>query len=42
MTFHIPNGIEFVAILVVAFVAGFAWSAGSWVFTKIVNRAAKQ
>jgi hypothetical protein len=37
MTFHMPSGIEILAILVIAFVGGFAWTAGGWVFMKLVG-----
>ena len=41
MTFTIPSGLGFVAILLIAFVAGFAWTAGVYVFGRIVSRTAR-
>ena len=38
MSFHLPAMLEVLAILVVSFLAGFGWTAGSYVFSKIVNR----
>lgn len=32
MSFHIPGLIEVVAIIIIFFIAGFAWAAGSKVF----------
>ena len=37
MTFHLPTGYEILAILVIAFVGGFAWTAGGWLFMKLVG-----
>ncbi len=35
MTFHIPNLIETFAIVIIFFVAGFAWAAGNKVFSRM-------
>jgi hypothetical protein len=39
MSFHLPSGSEILAILVIAFVGGFAWTAGGWLFMKLVGAA---
>ena len=37
MSFHIPGVIELIAIVIIAFVAGFAWAAGVKVFTRLLG-----
>lgn len=37
MSFHIPNLIELLAIVIVFFVAGFSWAAGNKVFSKTLG-----
>lgn len=37
MSFHIPGLIELVALVIIAFVAGFAWAAGVKVFSRLLG-----
>ncbi len=37
MSFHIPGLIELVALVVIAFVAGFSWAGGVKVFTRLLG-----
>lgn len=38
MNFHIPSLIESAAILIVAFLAGFGWAAGTFAFSWATTR----
>ena len=35
---HFPSLIEAAAVLCIAFLAGFGWGAGSWLFARIVAK----
>ncbi len=41
MTFHMPGLVEFLALVVIAFVAGFAWAAGATVFGRLFGKHAR-
>jgi len=42
MNFHMPDVREVLALLVVAFVGGFAWAAGKAAFDWVVSKARRK